>query len=95
MEALRDSEVEDLTSGISSGLMSWLSFGSVSSLKATAMSGGVLETTETSKMETVLARTQAAVDFKREGGVNTSATDDTMTKRAEEQAVRVHKSTEK
>ena len=44
-----------------------------------------------SKMAAVMARTQHAADFRREGGINAAAgaVDDTLTTMAEEQAHRV------
>ena len=42
-----------------------------------------------SKMAKLMARTQHAADFRREGGINTASADDALTTMAEEQAHRV------
>ena len=44
-----------------------------------------------SKMARLMARTQHAADFRREGGINTASADDALATMAEEQAHRVSK----
>lgn len=84
MDVLPDGEVEEKTSGLISGLKSWLNFGSTM-----APSGGGMDNLENNRMADLINQTQAAVDYKREGGVSTASADDRLTKRAEEQAKKV------
>ena len=87
MEFLPDEEVEEKTSGLISGLKSWLSFGST--VAPSSGGGAVLEIEN--RMADIINQTQAAVDSKREGGVSTASADDRLTKMAEEQARKVRK----
>ena len=86
MDVLPDDEVEEKTSGLISGLKSWLSFGST---MAPSSGGGNGAFELENRMADILHQTQAAVDNKREGGVSTASADDRLTKKAEEQARKV------
>ncbi|TRY73479.1 hypothetical protein TCAL_11817, partial [Tigriopus californicus] len=82
-EAVGQDELDEMTSGLMSGLKSWLSFGS-----SMAPSGGSFEADN--QMASFLTTTQAALEMKRKGSnIYSLKTDDRLTKKAEEQAAKI------